>query len=103
MTSSDLVTQFADGTCATFVYARVEDSISVFGDAFLRRIYAIYNQTSWVITMALVRYTDEVELVPLPEGGFWISSPTDYEKLVYQEFLKVMIFRARTLGLSLRV
>lgn len=65
-----LVTKFAEDTCVTFVYPRSPTEINIFGDGFLRSVYSIYDQSSYTITMAPVKYTDEVRLVAFPEGGF---------------------------------
>ncbi|PVI05817.1 acid protease [Periconia macrospinosa] len=67
---SALVTKFADDNCVTFVYTRGETEINIFGDPFLRSVYSIFDQQRLTVTMARVRYTDEVELVAIPEGGF---------------------------------
>ncbi|CAI6334413.1 unnamed protein product [Periconia digitata] len=67
---SSLVTPFPDGTCVTFLYARSPSDIFIFGDGFLRSVYSIFDQSSYTITMAPVKYTDEVSLVAFPEGGF---------------------------------
>ena len=68
-----LVTQAADGTCQAYIYGR-GDTLSAFGDPFLRGVYIIFDQENFTISMSQVKHTDEEELVPFPEGGFKVSS-----------------------------
>ena len=64
-----LVTQFTEDHCATYVHPR-GDSVSIFGDAFLRGVYIIFDQEDFTVTMSNVKYTREQDIVPFPEGGF---------------------------------
>lgn len=68
-----LVTKFADGSCGSYIGTR-GDTVAIFGDPFLRGTYAIFDQENWKLSMAQVKHTDKEEIVPLPEGGFKVTS-----------------------------
>lgn len=66
---SSLVSQFADGTCGSFIEAR-GDELSSMGDPFLRGVYSIFDQENFTVTLGRVKHTDVEEIVPIPAGGF---------------------------------
>ncbi|EUC47391.1 hypothetical protein COCMIDRAFT_3647 [Bipolaris oryzae ATCC 44560] len=69
----EIVTLFADGTCGIFMHPR-EESISIFGDPFMRAVYTIFDQENKTITFARVKHTTEQNIVPFPKGGFKVGS-----------------------------
>jgi hypothetical protein len=69
---TSLVSQFADGTCGSFIASR-GDVLSTMGDPFLRGVYSIFDQENFTITLGQVKHTDEEDIVSIPEGGFKAS------------------------------
>jgi hypothetical protein len=68
-----LVTKLSDDSCVTYVYGR-GDQLSIFGDAFLRGVYSIFDQETFTVSLAEVRHTEEQNIVPLPKCGFSCES-----------------------------
>ncbi|KAF5241418.1 hypothetical protein FAUST_3848 [Fusarium austroamericanum] len=64
-----VVSKFPDKTCGVFTASR-GDTVSIFGDPFLRNVYSIFDQENWTLSMGHVKHTDEENIVPLPKGGF---------------------------------
>ncbi|KAH8176703.1 eukaryotic aspartyl protease domain-containing protein [Sarocladium implicatum] len=64
-----LVSKFPDGTCGVFASSR-GDTVSTFGDPFLRNVYSIFDQENFSISLGKVRHTAEENIQPLPKGGF---------------------------------
>ncbi|KAF2206908.1 hypothetical protein CERZMDRAFT_52295 [Cercospora zeae-maydis SCOH1-5] len=67
-----MVSQLADGTCATFAGGRGPYP-SIFGDTFLRSVYLILDQENFTVTLSQVQHTLEQNIVPFPEGGFKVG------------------------------
>lgn len=67
-----LVSKFPDGTCGVFASSR-GDTVSIFGDPFLRNVYSIFDQENFSVSLGQVKHTSEENIVPFPSGGFKLN------------------------------
>lgn len=72
---SDFVSKFADGSCATYIFA-LGSGLRSFGDPFLRSVYTIFDQEAKRVTIGPVKHTTSVTYKQIPSSGMPLGLTT---------------------------